>query len=118
MKRSTRISMILALTLVAVVAGGFFVTLPAGPCGPCGGPLKTASGHGSGSSCGAALDAAYQEALLEAYADAPSCVPCQITTGPASCYAIDAWPPTGQYGASQTLYYKCRSCSFDPPEFP
>lgn len=117
MRRRFLIAMTLAATalgvLIAVALTTALVT-PAGAagCGPCQGPVRQVSGHGSGSSCAAALDAAEQDALTKAFANAPQCVPCAISNGPQACYL----PGSGgaAYGATWTLYHQCRSCSFDP----
>jgi hypothetical protein len=119
MKRNVRNLAILVSALLAVTAAGFFATVPADECGPCGGPLKSVTGTATGFSCSGAASAAYADAMTKAYQGGASCEPCQITTGLASCSVIDYYPtrPPGAptHGASQTLHYRCVSCSPGPP---
>jgi len=119
MKRKVRNLAILVSALLAVAAAGFFASVPADECGPCGGPLQSVSGHGDGFSCSEALNEAHADAIAKAYQGGASCEPCQITTGSSACYAIDYYPtrPPGAptYGATQTLHHRCVSCSPGPP---
>lgn len=119
MKQKLRNSTILVAALLAVTVAGFVATVPADECGPCGGPLESVTGHGNGFSCSEALTEAYADALAQAYQGGASCEPCQIASGPSSCYLIDYYPsrPPGAptHGAAQTLYHRCRTCSPGPP---
>jgi len=88
-------------------------------CGPCGGPVQTATGGGSGNNCSQALDEAYDDALTKAYSGGAACSPCQVTNGYQSCSLPSCYPgpcPPGSYRATWTLNYKCETCDPGGPQ--
>ena len=115
-KKHLQISVAVAIVFAMIFTATYLLrpeSAIASGCGPCLGPERTASGSGTGSNCSEAQDAAYQDALINAFVDAPECVPCDHYQGITSCYAID---PGGGYGSSTTIHYKCRTCDLGPEE--
>ncbi len=118
MKRTTLATLIFGVMALALGMVALFSPTPAcadDECGPCGGPLQTVSGQGTGSSCNAALSVAYDDALQAAWAGAPECSPCQLSNGPKACYLPSGG---GSYGATWTLRYRCESCDPGSPQIP
>ena len=112
--------------IVAAMINSTLLMTPAGAagCGPCTGSIRSAEGNGSDTNVTLAYNEAYQDALLEAWDDAPACVPCQINVSNVvwgvstpSCSGPAPFPKPF-YTVNLTLEYLCQSCSIEDPDTP
>lgn len=83
-------------------------------CTSCSGPLRSASGSGSGSTCAQALNAALANAIGHAAGNPSGCIPCAITQTQAHCSDAIQWPSLTR-SATTSITYRCESCSTGGP---
>lgn len=106
----------LVAALCAVILGqGLLPTRADGmSCTSCSGPLRNASGAGTGATCTQALSAALADAIGNAAGSPSGCIPCSITQTSTLCSDAINWPSLTR-SATTSITYRCESCSGGGP---